>query len=59
MCPVSEGFLQCRASATLTVQGEAAELVIRLLIGQQKKHPSDKALKSGIGRTMLQAYISC
>lgn len=41
------------------MQGEVGEWVIRLLTGQQRRPLSDKALRSGIGRTMLQVSIRC
>lgn len=39
------------------MQGEVGEWAIRLLTGQQRMPLSDKALRSGIGRTMLQASV--
>ena len=43
----------------MAVQEEGVELAIPLLTGQQKKPPLDKALRSGIGRIMLQVSVSC
>lgn len=59
MNPGNTGKAFCCVRVSLFVQGEAVELAIRLLTGQQRKPPSDKALRSDIGRTMLQASTSC